>query len=127
MLEISHYGHVYGGGAVDGVKGGQAVVGSGRLRLVWDADGGLGGRTYIGGKGDGRDGDGDGLNQWEDTVENAILGTDPNAPLDSSLGLKLHHPIISMLDENGGRLDIEREIHHVVLVDLVVIGPHPQE
>ena len=41
----AHYGPVSGGEAEAGVNGGQAVVGSGRLGLGGDADGGLGGVT----------------------------------------------------------------------------------
>ena len=48
----------------DGIKGVQAVVGSGRLGLGGDAGGGSGGVTDGGEGGDGWDGDGDGLNQW---------------------------------------------------------------
>ena len=36
----AHYGPVSGGGEASGVTGGQAVVGTGRLGLGWDADGG---------------------------------------------------------------------------------------
>ena len=39
----ARYGPVLGGGEASGVTGGQAVVGTGRLGLGWNADGGLGG------------------------------------------------------------------------------------
>ena len=69
-----------GGVSAAGVKGGQTVVGAGRLGLIGDADGGSGGRTYGGVRGDRLDGDGDRLNWWEDTVASLILGTDNNSP-----------------------------------------------
>ena len=34
---------------------------------------------------------------------------DPNAPLASALLLETHHPIMSMLVQHGGWLEIERE------------------
>ena len=37
--------------------------------------------------GDRRDDDRYGLNRWEDTLENVILGTEPNAPIASAPGL----------------------------------------
>ena len=95
-----------GGGASAGVKAGQTVVGSGRLGLGWDADGGSG--VITDGGGGGGDGDSDALNLWEDTVANVILGTEPNATLASSPVLELRHLIMSILGEHGGRL--EREI-----------------
>ena len=58
-----------------------------------------------GGRGDIRDGDGDGINRWEDTVAKLSLGTENNAPLDYAPGLELHHPIMSMLRKSGGRLE----------------------
>ena len=45
----------------------------------------------------------------EDTVANLIIGVTANAPLASSPGLELHHPIMSMHGEHGGRLDRERQ------------------
>ena len=48
----AHYGPVYGGRAEARYKGDQAVVGSGRLVIGGDADGGLGGGTDGGGGGD---------------------------------------------------------------------------
>ena len=60
----AHYVPVYGSGAEAGVKCGQAVVGSERLRLGGDADDRSGGKTEGGGVGDGQDRDGDGLNRW---------------------------------------------------------------
>ena len=100
-----------GGGEASGVTGGQAVVGTGRLGLGRDVDGGSGGGTGGGRGGDGRDGDGDrdGLNRWEDTVANVILGMEPNSPLAYAPLLELHHPIMSMLGGHGGRLERERE------------------
>ena len=59
----------------------QAVVRNRCLVLGRDADVGLGGGTDRGVGGDIKGGDGDGLNRWEDTVANLILGTDPNYPL----------------------------------------------
>ena len=59
---------------------------------------------------DGVTGEGEGqekhiqLIRWEDTVTNLILGTETNAPLAYAPGLKIHHPIISMLGVHGGRL-----------------------
>ena len=90
-----------------GFKVGQAVVGSVRLRLGGDAYGRSGGGTEVGGGGGvyGQDRDGDGIKWWEDTVANLILGTDPNSPCASDLGLELHCPITSMLGGNGGRLE----------------------
>ena len=70
-----------GGGSEAGVKGGQAVVGSGRTRFGRDADGGLGGGKGGGVGGDKRDRDVDKLSQWEDNISNINLGLDPNAPL----------------------------------------------
>ena len=60
----AHYVPVSGSDVGYWATGGQAVVGSGRLRLGGDADGGSGGRTDGGGVGYGRDGDRDGLNRW---------------------------------------------------------------
>ena len=51
-----HYGPVSGGGAEAGDKGGQLVVGEGRLGLGGDADCGSGGGMDGGGGGDRRDG-----------------------------------------------------------------------
>ena len=65
----THYGPVSDGVAYARVKGGQAVVRSGRLGGGGAADGVSGGETDGGGRGYGQDGNGDGLNQWEDTVE----------------------------------------------------------
>ena len=61
-----HYGPMYGSGAEARVKGGQAVVGAGRLGLGGDADIGLGGGTDggIGGDGQDRGGYGERLNRW---------------------------------------------------------------
>ena len=46
----AHYGPVYGGGAEAGFKGGQSMVGSGRLVIGGYADGGSVGRTDGGGE-----------------------------------------------------------------------------
>ena len=94
-----HHGPVSGDGAKAGVKGGQAVVVSGRIGLGGDADSSWEvERTERGGeKGREIDGDGYGLNWWEDNVVNIILGTEPNAPLAYAPGLELHYPIISTL------------------------------
>ena len=47
----AHYGPISGGRAEAGVKGGQVVVGAGRLRLVWDVGSVLGGETNGGREG----------------------------------------------------------------------------
>ena len=57
-----------GGGAEAGVKGDQAVVGSGRIGCGGDVDGASGGRTYGGGGGNGQDGYGDRLSWLEDII-----------------------------------------------------------
>ena len=99
-----------GGGAADGVKDGQAVVVSGRIGLGGYVYGGLGGGTKRGGGGDRQDGDDDGINRWEDTVSNVILGTEHNDPLASAPVLELHHQIMSMLGGHRGWLEREREL-----------------
>ena len=107
----AHYGLVSGGEADTGDTGIQAALGSGRDGCGGDANGGLGGRTERGAGGDGRDDDGDGqLIRWEYTVANVILGTEPNAPRDYAPGLELHHPVMSILWGNLGRLEKEREL-----------------
>ena len=58
-----------------------------------------------GGERDRRDGDGR-LIKWDDTAENIILGTEPNAPLAYAPGLELHHPIMSTLGAHGVQLEI---------------------
>ena len=55
---------------------------------------------------DEEEGNGDGLNRWEDTVENVILGTEPNAPIAYAPVLELHQAIMIMLVGNRGRLYI---------------------
>ena len=70
-----HCGPVSGGVEASGFKGGQAVVGTKRLRHGRDADGGSRGGTDGGVGGDGRGGNKNGLNRWEYTVVNIILGT----------------------------------------------------
>ena len=60
----AHYGPVSGGGADTGANYIQVVVGTGWGACGRDADGGLRGRTGVGGRGDGQDGDGDGFNWW---------------------------------------------------------------
>ena len=82
------------------------MVGTGRLGLGRDSDGGSGGVMDGWGGGDGRDFYRDGLNRWEDNSENVILWTDPNEPPASAPGLELHHPLMSMLGGNGVLLDI---------------------
>ena len=94
-------------GASSGVKGGQAVVGTGQLGLGRDVDGISGGGTGRGRVGDGQDGDRDGLNRWEDIVANLILGTEHNNLLASTPGLEIHHLIMTMLGGHGGRLERE--------------------
>ena len=51
----AHYGPMSGGRVEDGVKGGQAVVGSGSPGFGGDVESGSGSRTDGGGGGDGRD------------------------------------------------------------------------
>ena len=46
------------------------------------------------------------LSRLEDNVAHVTLGTDPNAPLAYSMGLEIHHPIMSMLRDPGVRLYI---------------------
>ena len=58
----THYRPVSGGGAEDGVKGGQAIVGSRQTGFGGGEYGGLGGRTEGGGGLYGQGGDRDGLN-----------------------------------------------------------------
>ena len=100
----AHYKPASGGREASGFKGGQYVVVTGKLGLGRDANGGSGGRTYEGGGGNGLGGDGDGLNRWEDTVVNLILGTDSNDPLAYALVLELHLLIVGMLRGHGGEL-----------------------
>ena len=59
------------------------VVVTGRLVLGRYVENVLVGGTYGGGGGDGQGGDGDGLNMWEDTVVNIILGTETSSPIAS--------------------------------------------
>ena len=82
------------------------MVGSGSLGLGGYADGGPRGGMGGGGGGDGRDGYGDRWKiRWEDAAANVILGIEHNASLAYDMGLKSHHPIISMLGGHGGQLD----------------------
>ena len=70
----------------------------------------------VGGGGDRQDGCIDvRLFRWEDTVANLILGTEPNVYLEYAPGLKPHYPIMSMIGENRGQLEIyiERDDHVV--------------
>ena len=61
-----------------------------------------------GGVGDRWEGNGDiRLVRWEYIVANVILGTEPNAPLAYAPGFEHHHPIMSMLVETEGQLEIE--------------------
>ena len=83
----THYEPVSGGVADTVSKGIQAVLRTGRSGCGRDADGGSGGRRDGGGLGDGQDGDGNGLNWWEDNVANVNLGTKPKSPLAYALGL----------------------------------------
>ena len=93
----AHYGPVSLGGEAFGFTGGQSLVGTRRLGLGRYADGSLGGRTDGGGVVDVCDGDRGGINRWEDTVANVILGTDPHAPLSYAMGLEIHHLIMTMI------------------------------
>ena len=52
-----------------------------------------------GGRGDGRDEDGDRLNWCEDNVANIPLGTEPNTPLSYTPVLEIHHLITSMIGD----------------------------
>ena len=52
---------------------------------------------------------------WDNTVAKPILGMETNATLDFALGLEPHHLIMSMLGGHGGRLEIGREIHTLLL------------
>ena len=99
-------GPVSGRGAETRAKGIQLVVATGSGGCGRDTYGGLGGGTDVWGGGDGQDRNRDGLNWWEDNVENINLGIEPNAPLVSVTGLEHHHPIMSMLGDPGGRLEI---------------------
>ena len=90
--------------AAAGVKFGQEMVGSRCIGIVGDVDSGSGGGTYRWLGGDIRDRDSDRQNQWEDTVENLISGTETNVPLASAPVLELHHPVMSMLGGHNGRL-----------------------
>ena len=58
------------------------------------------------GGGDGYDGDGDIISQWEDIVANLIFGTEPNFPLTYVPRLEQHHPIMSTLGDPRNRLYI---------------------
>ena len=89
-----------------GVMGRQYVVGSVRLGLGGDADGGLGSGTGGVGGGDRQYGNGYGqLIRWEDTVANVFLGTEPNPHIAYNPGLELHHLIMSMLGGHRRQLD----------------------
>ena len=101
----AHYGSMSGSEAEARVKGGHAVVHAGRNGFGGDSKIGLGGGMDGGVGGDGYDRDLDGLSQREDNLANAILGTEPNSTLEYDTGLELHHPIMSMLGELGGRLE----------------------
>ena len=90
-----------GSGEASGVTFGQAMVGTGGILLGRNADGGPGDGMEGGGGVDGWDNSRDGLNRWEDTASNAILQTEPNAPLANATGLELHHMIINMLQGHG--------------------------
>ena len=98
------------------VMGGQVVVGTVRIGIGGDADGGLGGGTDRGGGRYGWENDGDRINTWEYTVANLILGTENNYPLAYSTGLELYHPIITMLRGHGGRL--EKDIYIYIVINL---------
>ena len=104
----AHYVPMYGGGEVSGATGVQAVVGTGSIAIGRHGEGSPGGGMDIWRGGDGRDGDGDELNRWEDTVENLNLGMEPNAALAYSTGLELHHLIMSMIGGHKGLSERER-------------------
>ena len=63
----------------------------GMQMAAWEAE------LTEGGVVDVRDSDIGGINRWEDTVANVILGTDPNSPLATDAVLELHHTIMSMI------------------------------
>ena len=70
-----------------------------------DEDGSLGDR------GDGRNGDGDGLSWWEDNISHIILGEEPNALLAYAPVLEHHHPNMSTLGYPGFQLERETHTH----------------
>ena len=114
-----HCGHVSGGGAASGVKAGPAVVGIGRLGIGRYADGGLEGGTDGEREGDGQNGDREGINRWEDTVANVILGTEHNAPLASAPLLELRHLTMILPGGNGDWLDRTRVYWKSFTTDLI--------
>ena len=74
------------------------AVESGSIGLGGGVYGGSGGETVGGVLVYRWDGDRDvRLIMWEDTVSSLILGTEHNALLAYSLGLELHHLVMSML------------------------------
>ena len=93
----AHYGPVSGDEAAAGIKGGQSVVGSGRLGIGEDAGGSSGGYKDGGGGVYGWGGDGYRLHMWEDTLANTILGMEPNDTIDCDPRLELKHLLMSML------------------------------
>ena len=113
-FNLAHHVPVSGDRVEARVKGGQSVVGSVQNGFGGDLDGSSGGEMDGGGGGYGWDGDGDGLNLWEDNVANATLGTEPNAPLAYATGLEHHHPIMSKLGDPGGRSYREIEVNYPV-------------
>ena len=89
-----------------GVACGQLVAGEVSIGLGGYGDRGSGGGEIVGGGGGRQDGDGCGqLIRWEDTVANAILGTEPNDPLVYAPVLELHLPIFIIIVEYGGQLE----------------------
>ena len=95
---------MYSGGADTRAKSVQAVVVTVQSGCGGDAYGGLIGRTDGWGGGDGRDGDGDRLSQWEDNVANVTLRTEPNVPLAYAPRLGHHQPIMSTVGDTRGQL-----------------------
>ena len=94
--EYSGHGWPIGGGNMT------ACTGKGRGWRLKRRNGRRGG-------GYGDDGDGDGLNRWEDTVANVILGTEPNVPISYTTVFELHQPIMSMFGAHRNRLEKERD------------------
>ena len=81
----------------------------GRIGCGVVSDDSLGGRKNGGGGGYGQDRVGCGLIWWEDNVAHVTLGMNNNTLLAYSLGLELHHLIMSMLINTRGNLEKNRD------------------